>query len=463
MSAAFFHLAGADTSDEIEAHRTRHRAAARARTQRDPAQRRAVRARRGAASGARASRPRRRGGAARSSAGALAFTRAGAGLDAEKKRGWPRSASGWRRSAPRSARTCSPTRRRSRSCSTAATISPACRRASSPPRRRRPPSAAIPASMWSRCRARRSSRSCNSRPGAICARRPGAPSSRAAPRRRARQCARSCARRVRAARRAARAARLCELRRLPPRRHDGQDAGAALDLMRRVWAPARAQALREAEALAGDDRRRGRQFRAAAWDWRYYAEKRRKALYDFDESELQALSAARSDDRRRLRRRPSPVRRLLRRARRRRSAASGRARLGGARTPTARRSRCSSATISRGPPSTAAPGCARCATSSKLDGARPADRRQRDELRARRRGRAVPAQPRRGAHPVPRIRPRPARHAVGRDLSATLRHQCRARLRRTALAALRALAGPAGDAAPFRPPSSNRRSRCPRR
>jgi peptidyl-dipeptidase Dcp len=61
---------------------------------------------------------------------------------------------------------------------------------------------------------------------------------------------------------------------------------AALDLMRRVWAPARAQALREAEALRATIAAEGGNFELSAWDWRYYAEKRRKALYDVDQSEL---------------------------------------------------------------------------------------------------------------------------------------------------------------------------------
>jgi peptidyl-dipeptidase Dcp len=61
---------------------------------------------------------------------------------------------------------------------------------------------------------------------------------------------------------------------------------AALGLLRRVWAPAREQALREAEALQQTIAAEGGNFELRAWDWRYYAEKRRKALYDIDESEL---------------------------------------------------------------------------------------------------------------------------------------------------------------------------------
>jgi peptidyl-dipeptidase Dcp len=61
---------------------------------------------------------------------------------------------------------------------------------------------------------------------------------------------------------------------------------AALELMRRVWAPARARALREAEALQDMIAAEGGNFQLQPWDWRYYAEKRRKALYDVDQSEL---------------------------------------------------------------------------------------------------------------------------------------------------------------------------------
>src|SRR5277367_2234575 len=63
---------------------------------------------------------------------------------------------------------------------------------------------------------------------------------------------------------------------------------AALGLLHQVWAPARAQALRDAEALqamiAGD----GGNFELKPWDWRYYQEKRRQALYDYDEGALKA-------------------------------------------------------------------------------------------------------------------------------------------------------------------------------
>jgi peptidyl-dipeptidase Dcp len=61
---------------------------------------------------------------------------------------------------------------------------------------------------------------------------------------------------------------------------------AALDLLHSVWTPARAQALREGEALQKIVAAEGGNFSLAPWDWRYYAEKRRRALFDLDEGEI---------------------------------------------------------------------------------------------------------------------------------------------------------------------------------
>jgi peptidyl-dipeptidase Dcp len=61
---------------------------------------------------------------------------------------------------------------------------------------------------------------------------------------------------------------------------------AALGLLNRVWAPARTQALREGDALQAMIAAEGGNFALRPWDWRYYAEKRRKALYDVDASEV---------------------------------------------------------------------------------------------------------------------------------------------------------------------------------
>jgi peptidyl-dipeptidase Dcp len=53
-----------------------------------------------------------------------------------------------------------------------------------------------------------------------------------------------------------------------------------------VWAPARERAAEERDALQEAVRSEGGNFKVAAWDWRYYAEKVRKARYDFDDAEI---------------------------------------------------------------------------------------------------------------------------------------------------------------------------------
>lgn len=61
---------------------------------------------------------------------------------------------------------------------------------------------------------------------------------------------------------------------------------AAQDLLGKVWAPARARALREEAALQEVIAQEGANFTLAPWDWRYYAERRHKAEFDLDESEI---------------------------------------------------------------------------------------------------------------------------------------------------------------------------------
>jgi peptidyl-dipeptidase Dcp len=61
---------------------------------------------------------------------------------------------------------------------------------------------------------------------------------------------------------------------------------AALDLLHSVWAPAKARALREEAALQAIAAGEGGNFHIAPWDWRYYAEKRRKAEFDLNETEI---------------------------------------------------------------------------------------------------------------------------------------------------------------------------------
>lgn len=58
------------------------------------------------------------------------------------------------------------------------------------------------------------------------------------------------------------------------------------DLLQAVWPKAVSRAAEERDALAQEARREGSNFDIAPWDWRYYAEKVRKARFDLDESEL---------------------------------------------------------------------------------------------------------------------------------------------------------------------------------
>ncbi len=62
--------------------------------------------------------------------------------------------------------------------------------------------------------------------------------------------------------------------------------GTARALLEEVWEPARARALEERDALQALIAQEGGNFRLAPWDWRYYAEKLRRARFDFDESAI---------------------------------------------------------------------------------------------------------------------------------------------------------------------------------
>ncbi|MFM2356961.1 MAG: hypothetical protein RLZZ528_2697, partial [Pseudomonadota bacterium] len=62
--------------------------------------------------------------------------------------------------------------------------------------------------------------------------------------------------------------------------------GAVRDLLMRVWQPAKAKAEADARVLEAMMHRDGINGRLEPWDWRYYAEKRRKAEHDLDEGEL---------------------------------------------------------------------------------------------------------------------------------------------------------------------------------
>ena len=57
-------------------------------------------------------------------------------------------------------------------------------------------------------------------------------------------------------------------------------------LLMEVWGPARARAGEECDQLQGAAQAEGGNFELAAWDWRYYAEKVRKAKFDVDDNEI---------------------------------------------------------------------------------------------------------------------------------------------------------------------------------
>jgi peptidyl-dipeptidase Dcp len=61
---------------------------------------------------------------------------------------------------------------------------------------------------------------------------------------------------------------------------------AVRDLLMEVWAPAKAQADRDADVLTQMMHQDGTNGDLAPWDWRYYAAKRRQAEHDLNEAEL---------------------------------------------------------------------------------------------------------------------------------------------------------------------------------
>jgi peptidyl-dipeptidase Dcp len=61
---------------------------------------------------------------------------------------------------------------------------------------------------------------------------------------------------------------------------------AVRDLLDQVWSAAVERVSQEREALTALARKEGGNYRLEAWDWRYLAEKERKARYDLDENEI---------------------------------------------------------------------------------------------------------------------------------------------------------------------------------
>ena len=217
-----------------------------------------------------------------------------------KKRRWPRSTSGWQRSAPRSARTCSPTSRATRWCWSEDDL------AGLPDFVRRRPRAAAESAA---CRQACHHAVALQRRAVPAVLRPARPAREGVPRldqRAATTAARPTTRRSSPRWwRCAPSAPSCsatDLRRTTGSTIHGQDArggarpaGAGVDA-------ARERALAERDAMQALIARGGRQFPLAPWDWRYYAEKLRKAARS-RRGRDQALSPARQHDRGRLRHR----------------------------------------------------------------------------------------------------------------------------------------------------------------
>jgi peptidyl-dipeptidase Dcp len=61
---------------------------------------------------------------------------------------------------------------------------------------------------------------------------------------------------------------------------------AVRGLLERVWKPARAKALADRDEMQALIAEEGGNFKLAAWDWRYYAEKVRKTRFDVDDGEI---------------------------------------------------------------------------------------------------------------------------------------------------------------------------------
>ncbi len=59
---------------------------------------------------------------------------------------------------------------------------------------------------------------------------------------------------------------------------------AVYDLLNQVWVPALAKANDELADIKAEIKKDGKDFEPAGWDWRYYADRAKKAKYDFDEN-----------------------------------------------------------------------------------------------------------------------------------------------------------------------------------
>ena len=317
VSSVFFNLTGAHTNDALEAIErdvsplfSRHRSEIYLERCPVPPRRRALRR-------ARRARPHGRAGAR---PGALPHRLHAVGRRAParpSRRAWPRSPSGWRRSARSSARTSWPTRRTGRCASMRRTIS------------RGLPDFLVDAAAKAAADRGQAGKHLD-HPVALLDR--AVPAILAAPR-----SARDRLPRLAGARRDGRAATIApssrEMVALRAERarllgfasfaHYRLDDSMADDARSGRWicsprcgrrpAPGRSESATPLQAIVAAD---GGNFDLAAWDWRYLRRAPAQGRVRSRRGRAQALSAARPPDRGRLRHREPPVRPQLRRARR---------------------------------------------------------------------------------------------------------------------------------------------------
>ena len=232
---------------------------------------------------------------------------------------------------------------------------------------------------------------------------------------------------------------------------------AVRGLLERVWKPARARALADRDEMQALITEEGGNFKLAPWDWRFYAEKLRLQRANFDDAAIKPyltldhMIAAAFDCATRLfgitfaERKDVPV-------------WHPDVRVWEVKGPDGKHKALFYGDYYARPSKRSGAWMTSLRDQQKLDGEIAPLDHQCLQLRQGRRRRALAAVARRCPHPVPRVRPRPARHALQRDLSVAVGHLGVHRLRRAALAALRALAGAARGAPAVRPPLPDRRA-----
>lgn len=65
-----------------------------------------------------------------------------------------------------------------------------------------------------------------------------------------------------------------------------KNAEAVYDLLNQIWTPTLAKAKEELADINAEIKKDGKTFSAEGWDWRYYADRARKAKFDFDENQI---------------------------------------------------------------------------------------------------------------------------------------------------------------------------------